>query len=74
MTTAQDEPGDYSIDDLEKEGTAEWDGVRNYQARNIMQRMKVGNQVCCCLYKLLFVWLLMTSVHCRGAPSPCTHG
>lgn len=23
----QDEPHDYSIDDLEKEGTAEWDGM-----------------------------------------------
>lgn len=41
----KDEPHDYSIDDLEKEGTAEWDGVRNYQARNIMQKMRTGNQV-----------------------------
>lgn len=94
LCTAQDEPSDYSIEDLEKEGTAEWDGghtalasqstlhciegapcvtcsqsmficrflrrqttkhdtcvkpfhtgVRNYQARNIMQQMRVGNKV-----------------------------
>jgi predicted RNA-binding protein with PUA-like domain len=54
---AQDEPGDYSIDDLEREGTAEWDGVRNYQARNIMQRMKVGNQVCVAVSTRACVWL-----------------
>lgn len=47
-TPAQDEPSDYSIEDLEREGTAEWDGVRNYQARNVMERMRVGNQVRCC--------------------------
>ncbi len=27
----------YSIDDLQKEGTTFWDGVRNYQARNFMR-------------------------------------
>lgn len=31
------EPETYSIQDLEKEGRAEWDGVRNYQARNYMR-------------------------------------
>lgn len=40
------EPGTYSIDDLEREGTTCWDGVRNYQARNFMRdEMKVGDRV-----------------------------
>ncbi|KAJ8103886.1 PUA-like domain-containing protein [Lipomyces tetrasporus] len=33
----------FSFDDLSKEGQASWDGVRNYEARNCMQRMKVGD-------------------------------
>jgi predicted RNA-binding protein with PUA-like domain len=40
------EPDEYSIDDLEKDGTTFWDGVRNYQARNfIRDEMKKGDQV-----------------------------
>jgi predicted RNA-binding protein with PUA-like domain len=41
------EPGAYSYADLqgEEDETAEWDGVRNYQARNNMQKMKVGDRV-----------------------------
>ena len=40
------EPDVYSISDLEREGSAEWDGVRNYQARNFMRDdMKVGDGV-----------------------------
>jgi predicted RNA-binding protein with PUA-like domain len=31
------EPGAYSYDDLANDGTAEWDGVRNYQARNLLR-------------------------------------
>ncbi|MCH2183593.1 MAG: EVE domain-containing protein [Mariniblastus sp.] len=41
------EPTTYSIDDLSKEKnkTTHWDGVRNYQARNIMRdEMKVGDK------------------------------
>ncbi len=40
------EPTNYSFDDLlsEEHQTAEWDGVRNYQARNYMRDdMKVGD-------------------------------
>ena len=38
------EPGAYSIDDLERDGTTCWDGVRNYQARNMMRDdMKKGD-------------------------------
>ncbi|MEL7082879.1 MAG: EVE domain-containing protein [Cyanobacteria bacterium J06597_1] len=40
------EPSEYSIDDLQREGTTHWDGVRNYQARNFMRDvMQVGDRV-----------------------------
>ena len=40
------EPGAYSIDDLKRDGTTKWDGVRNYQARNFMRdEMAVGDKV-----------------------------
>jgi predicted RNA-binding protein with PUA-like domain len=40
------EPGAYSIDDLERDGSTKWEGVRNYQARNFMRdEMKVGDKV-----------------------------
>ena len=40
------EPDVYGIDALEKEGSAHWDGVRNYQARNFMRdEMKKGDLV-----------------------------
>ncbi len=31
------EPEAYSYQDLERDGVAEWDGVRNYQARNMLR-------------------------------------
>lgn len=34
------EPGTYSWQDLENDGSTAWDGVRNYQARNNLQKMK----------------------------------
>lgn len=39
------EPGTFSIDDLKRKGSEHWDGVRNYGARNNMQKMKKGDQV-----------------------------
>lgn len=40
------EPEAYSIDDLRRDRTTLWDGVRNYQARNFMMLdMKVGDMV-----------------------------
>ena len=40
------EPNSYSIQDLKRDKTAFWDGVRNYQARNFMiQDMKIGDKV-----------------------------
>ena len=38
------EPNTYSWDDFVKLGRDHWDGVRNYQARNNMKEMKVGDQ------------------------------
>jgi predicted RNA-binding protein with PUA-like domain len=37
------EPDVYSIDDLERDGTEPWEGVRNYQARNFMRDMAKGD-------------------------------
>ncbi len=40
------EPDVYSIDDLKRDRTTGWDGVRNYQARNFMRdEMKKGDPV-----------------------------
>ena len=41
------EPDAFSIDDLRncKNATSGWDGVRNYQARNNLRLMKVGDLV-----------------------------
>lgn len=39
------EPDSFSIDDLERIGTEPWNGVRNYQARNNMRQMQVGDGV-----------------------------
>ena len=38
------EPDAYSIDTLEKEKETIWDGIRNYQARNFMRKMEIGDQ------------------------------
>ena len=41
----KNEPVCYSIDDLKDDGTYVWDGVRNYQARNLMRDMEKGDKV-----------------------------
>ncbi|MFQ4137170.1 EVE domain-containing protein [Nodosilinea sp. PGN35] len=38
------EPDVYSIDDLKRDRTELWDGVRNYQARNFLTGMAVGDK------------------------------
>jgi predicted RNA-binding protein with PUA-like domain len=38
------EPDVYSIDDLKQQGETLWDGVRNYQARNFMRSMNIGDR------------------------------
>ena len=39
------EPDKYSWDDLVKDGSTYWDGVRNHQARNNLQAMAAGDLV-----------------------------
>ncbi len=40
------EPSAYTIDDLARDGSTSWEGVRNYQARNFMRDdMQVGDLV-----------------------------
>ena len=39
------EPDVFSIDNLKAMKTSPWDGVRNYQARNYMKEMKVGDHI-----------------------------
>jgi len=38
------DPKEYSWEQLTKDGETSWDGVRNYQARNFMREMKVGDR------------------------------
>jgi predicted RNA-binding protein with PUA-like domain len=38
------EPDAYGIDDLARETTTLWDGIRNYQARNFMRSMRPGDR------------------------------
>ncbi|WP_305765062.1 EVE domain-containing protein [Anabaena sp. UHCC 0204] len=37
------EPSVYSITDLQQQGKTIWDGVRNYQARNFLRQMQIGD-------------------------------
>ena len=37
------EPDAYSIKDLQNEVETLWDGIRNYQARNFMRSMEIGD-------------------------------
>lgn len=37
------EPDVFSIADLERDGQTSWEGVRNYQARNHLRAMRVGD-------------------------------
>lgn len=40
------EPAAYTIDDLERDGSTSWEGVRNFQARNFLRDdMKAGDKV-----------------------------
>ncbi len=39
------EPEAYSWDDFVRDGKTDWTGVRNYQARNNLQKMKTGDLV-----------------------------
>ncbi len=39
------EPEVYSIDDLKRDGSTAWEGVRNFKARNNMRAMSIGDEV-----------------------------
>lgn len=39
------EPGEYSVEDLEREGVTIWDGVRNPLALKHMRAMRTGDEV-----------------------------
>jgi predicted RNA-binding protein with PUA-like domain len=40
------EPSEYAIDDLARDGSSSWFGVRNYQARNYMRdSMRIGDNI-----------------------------
>ena len=39
------EPDAYSIDSLKEDEVTLWDGIRNYQARNFMRKMSIGDKV-----------------------------
>lgn len=41
------EPETFSWDDMKSKKVAPWDGVRNFQARNFIKEMRVGDQ---CLF------------------------
>lgn len=43
MWLMKSEPDELSIRDLAYQQTARWDGVRNYQARNFVRSMQVGD-------------------------------
>jgi predicted RNA-binding protein with PUA-like domain len=38
------EPNDYTFEDLQRDGVAEWDGIHNHQAANNMRAMKKGDR------------------------------
>ncbi len=39
------EPEVYSLENLQRDGKTDWDGVRNFQARNNLREMKKGDVV-----------------------------
>lgn len=39
------DPEEYSWDDMSNDSSTDWDGVRNYQARNNLKEMKKGERV-----------------------------
>lgn len=39
------EPSEYSYDNLVRDGSTYWDGVRNYAARKNLKNMEVGDKV-----------------------------
>ena len=44
MWLMKSEPDEFSISDLARLSHARWDGIRNYQARNFVRSMQVGDR------------------------------
>ena len=62
------EPDAYSWQELKTDGKTHWDGVRNYQARNIMRDdMKIGDMV-------LFYHSNCKPPHVAGVAKVCREG
>lgn len=59
------EPVTYGIHHLKAEGETLWDGVRNYQARNFLQTMAVGDQA------FFLPFQLQATGHCRANDHYC---
>lgn len=39
------DPGTYSLDNFERDGVTEWDGVHNYEAINYIKTMRPGDKI-----------------------------
>ena len=64
------EPHEYSFEDLEKsKNGGRWDGVRNYQARNFLRDMKIGDKVLF-YYSSIKMPLIVGTALIKGAPYP----
>jgi predicted RNA-binding protein with PUA-like domain len=65
------EPDVFGIGDLERKKTGGWDGVRNYEARNFMKAMAVGDKVLFYHSNALPSGVAGTAEVCRAAyPDP----
>ncbi|PIR16037.1 MAG: EVE domain-containing protein, partial [Elusimicrobia bacterium CG11_big_fil_rev_8_21_14_0_20_64_6] len=65
------EPVIFSINDLAKKKFGGWDGVRNYEARNFMKSMKVGDKILFYHSNALPSGVAGTAEVCRAAyPDP----
>ena len=65
------EPDVFGIDDLAKKKTEGWNGVRNYEARNFMKSMAVGDKVLFYHFNALPSGVAGTAEVCRTAyPDP----
>jgi predicted RNA-binding protein with PUA-like domain len=66
------EPGKYSWDDLVRDGSTTWDGVRNYQARNNLRDMRIGDRVLYYHSNEGKAVVGVARVTCRAYPDPTT--
>jgi len=65
------DPKEYGIDDLKEDGTAEWDGVRNYQAVNNIKQWQPGDRLY--FYHSQSTRAIVGLAHVAGEPYPDPH-